>query len=51
MRKLTSEWMFFSVVISWETPDIAGIWIAVGIIFNSFSIQRAHGAVEVHCVF
>ena len=31
---LTTEWMFFSVVISWKAPNIANIWIAVGVILK-----------------
>ena len=51
MRKLTSEWMFFSVVISWETPYICGIWAAVSVILNSLGIQGTHRRMEICSVF
>lgn len=43
--------MLLSVVLPWETPDKSGIWVAVSVILNPLSIQRAHGAVMIPGVF
>lgn len=43
--------MLLSVVFPRQTPDKTGIWVAVGVILNPFSIQRAHGAVVIPGVF
>ena len=48
---LTCERMFFSVVISWETPYICGIWAAVSVILNSLGIQGTHRRMEICSVF